>query len=162
MAKKKKKKKSKQKTTKTPIIAEPVSDEEITRLKKQAQFIQVFFVIGNNVSKTCETIGIERNTYYRWLRTDPAFKAKIYDCLEGLKDYAEAMIIKAMPDDWRAALAWLKIHAKDRGWKPDIALANEEVETERIIIEHIYGKVPPKRKQIESKQLKKGKKNEQS
>jgi transposase-like protein len=99
-------KKKQQKITKTPVTQEVTTIDNITTEKRQSMFIAEFFKDGNNISSTCQKIGIDRNAYYGWLK-DPDFKKKIHDELEKLKDYAESMVIKAMPDDWR-------IHAKDR------------------------------------------------
>ena len=153
MAEKKRKATKRRAKKKKPPIE--VEIERLTRTKKQAQFIEVFFSTSNNVSQTCMAIGIDRGTYYDWVHNDNPFKKRIDDQLEKMKDYAESMIIKAMPDDWRAAVAWLKVKAKDRGWKPDIALAAEEApQTEEIIIRHVYDQIPKKQhKQIESKEV---------
>ena len=150
---------TKRRKTRKVVAVKKVTDieQDLLTRKRQALFIQVFFSTSNNISQTCETIGINRWTYYNWLKNDSDFKMRIEDSIEKLKDYAESMVIRAMADDWRAAVAWLKIHAKDRGWKPDIALAAEDAApTEELIIRHIYDRIPKKHvKQIESQEIKK-------
>jgi len=151
----KKKKKTRQKCTKTPAKAEIVLLDPVT-VKKKTQFIELFFTTSNNIAQTCATIGIGRQTYYLWLDKDPDFKKAMYDAGEKMKDYMESMLIKAADVDWRAAAFWLKIHAKDRGYKPDIALAAESGGvTDEIVIRHVYDKVPKKVKRIESEVVEK-------
>ena len=147
----KKNKKAKRKKTKTPVKVDNVN---VATKKKQSQFIELFFKSSNNISQTCEAIGIYRCTYYLWMKTDPEFKSLIENKIEQLKDYMETMIVRAAADDWRAAYAWLKVKAKDRGWKPDIALAAESVtQEEELVIRHVYDKIPKKVKRIESKEI---------
>ncbi len=154
MATKKKKKVNKQELTKTlpttRTIGAATKIVKVSTDAKKLAFLEVLPKKVFHVSDTCTEVGIHRGTYYLWMRTDPLFKRAVEDQIESLKDFAESCVIASMPADWKAAFAWLKIHAKDRGYKPDAALATEDVPKEPITIRVVYDRPPKKVKRIES------------
>lgn len=70
-----------------------------------------------NISQACTIAGCNRDTYYRYLDTDPAFKAKVNEISEVAKDFVEGKLMKAINnDDLTAIIFYLKCKAKDRGY----------------------------------------------
>ena len=135
--------------TKAVVVRESNLQIKVTNRNK-IEFLAIFFEKRMSVSKICEDLGVCRNVYYYWMKHDPLFKMAIQEGIEKMKDYAESCIIASMPEDWKAAAFWLKIHAKDRGYKPDAALSMEDTPTEDLTIHIVYDKPPKKVKRIES------------
>ena len=74
-------------------------------------------VCACNISATCKKIGIGRRTYYKWLETNPDFKAKVSDEQESLLDLAETKLQqKIMEGSEQSIFFFLKTKGKDRGY----------------------------------------------
>lgn len=69
------------------------------------------------VTYACEKAGISRQTYYRWYREDPEFRARADDISELQIDVAEASLLKKIQKgDTAAIIFYLKTKGKDRGY----------------------------------------------
>ena len=91
-------------------------DERRRTLKKKA-LLSSFFKATGNVSHLCHQVGISRETFYKWLKTDPEFAARIRDEEEGLLDFAETCLFAMMADKIPAAVIfYLKTKGKHRGY----------------------------------------------
>ncbi len=80
---------------------------------------------GNYVQSACRFAGVSTSTYYRWLdraSEEPGsayarFRYGVEKAEAEAEVYAVAIIRKAMPGDWRAALAFLE-RRHPRRWRP--------------------------------------------
>lgn len=69
------------------------------------------------VTYACEKAGFSRQTYYRWCKEDPEFKARADDIGELQIDVAEASLLKKIQNgDTAAIIFYLKTKGKDRGY----------------------------------------------
>lgn len=79
---------------------------------------------GNYAEPAARAAGVSSSTYYRWLERGKDEKDGIYrDLYQAVRRaeaeaevHAVAVIRKAMPDDWRAALAYLERRHPER-WR---------------------------------------------
>jgi hypothetical protein len=66
--------------------------------QKKKSFLSLFPETYGNITKTAESIGIDRGTYYHWIKTDKEFKQAIED-LEPKRiiiDLAKSKLIEAI------------------------------------------------------------------
>lgn len=69
------------------------------------------------VTYACEKAGFSRQTFYRWCKEDPEFKARADDISELQIDVAEASLLKKIQKgDTAAIIFYLKTKGKDRGY----------------------------------------------
>jgi len=89
-----------------------------TTAQKKKRFLTAYVPRMCNVAKTCEVVGISRQTLYRWRDTDDVFKKALTECEETLKDDLETtMMTRAIVDKSDTMLIWLsKTKMKDRGY----------------------------------------------
>ena len=89
-------------------------EENLTKLQKG--FLKILDESGLNISMTCEQIGIDRGTYYNWMKKD-AF-AEAVDCQkEATIDYAESKLMMAIKSgNLTAVIFFLKTKGKKRGY----------------------------------------------
>jgi len=87
------------------------------REKKKEEFLEVYSQKANNVHLTCKTLGIERGTFYKWLKEDDEFKEKILNLEEGDIDSAETALKRQILDgNITAIIFYLKTKGKNRGY----------------------------------------------
>jgi hypothetical protein len=83
-----------------PVIEKEREEQQRTRIKKNL-FIEVFIKTLGSVKPTCDKVGIERTTYYLWLRTDPEFNLAIRNTwtqkLEDIEAIANQLILEKDP-----------------------------------------------------------------
>ena len=107
------------KSTQRPINVEnaEIKKRQTTKQKKK-RFLELFAKRLCNVSKTCDVVGISRNTFYRWCYEDDMFKKGIENEHERFYDDLETtMYSKAITDKDTAMLIWLsKTKMKHRGY----------------------------------------------
>jgi hypothetical protein len=71
---------------------------------------------GNYAEAACQSVGIGTSTYYRWMARgaqEPgsdfaAFRDAVLRAEAEAEVHAVAILRRAMPDDWRAAIAYLE------------------------------------------------------
>lgn len=102
-----------------------------TIVLKQA-FIDAFRKSMGNITKACESIGVNRSAYYGWIE-DPAFKSQIDDVMEEKLDFIESKleevitgivvqkdadgnVVYQRPPDTAAIIFALKTQGKKRGY----------------------------------------------
>jgi hypothetical protein len=119
-----------------------------TRLKKES-FLKAFIKTFGNITISCESLGISRQTYYDWKKDDPAFAKALAEVEpdERFLDSAElALNKKIMDGDTTAIIFALKTKGKKRGYierteninyeKPspfeDMTLEEKEAELKRL------------------------------
>ena len=94
--------------------------------ERKKKFFVAFKKNEGYIARTCDTIGITRQTYYRWCEDDEKFKEKIVDYNESVIDKAESKLQSHIDNDNIACLIfYLKTKARARGYV-------ERYETEQI------------------------------
>jgi len=87
------------------------------RTKKKSAVLTSYEKSFGNISVTCKTVGISRETFYRWLKEDPKFKAKIEEVDESNIDFAETTLLKNIREGKETSLIfYLKTKGKKRGY----------------------------------------------
>ena len=87
------------------------------REKKKVEFLEVYSQKANNIHLTCKALGIERATFYNWLKEDNSFKEKITALEEGDIDSAETALKRQILDgNTTAIIFYLKTKGKNRGY----------------------------------------------
>jgi hypothetical protein len=109
------------------------SPETIERKKSLLGALEAKYGI---VTDACRETGVERSTFYNWLKTDPAFKAAVDELQDVAIDYVEGKlferisgvevvkgvdkdgkeIIYSLPPDVQAISLYLKTRGKKRGY----------------------------------------------
>lgn len=74
---------------------EPVLTQAESTIRNKAAFVKAYAGSLMTVSTACEQIGINRSTYYEWLKTDPAFKAAIIEAEQSQHHMVEDQLLQA-------------------------------------------------------------------
>lgn len=78
-----------------------------------------------NITGACEAVGINRWTYYEWLKNDPQFKQECETIPERIKDFVESSLLLQIKDKIPSStIFFLKTKAKDRGYIEDNVVTN--------------------------------------
>ena len=86
---------------------------------KKKTFIKAYKEAFGNITISSKATGIDRNTYYNWLKSDEEFKAAIeaIEPDELIVDFAEnALMKKISKGDTTAIIFTLKTKGKKRGY----------------------------------------------
>ncbi len=87
------------------------------RDKKKEEFLELYTQKANNIHLTCKAIGVERATFYKWLKDDDEFSEKILALEEGDIDSAETALKRQILDgNITAIIFYLKTKGKHRGY----------------------------------------------
>ena len=89
--------------TKTPL------DNLDTPLKKS--FVETFGMdeVRGNISISCDAVGINRQTFYNWMKNDTNFNDAVQEAQARLRDDMESVLVNRGVDNSDAALIfWLK------------------------------------------------------
>ena len=69
------------------------------------------------VTTACKNVGISRETHYRWMREDEAYKNAVQELGDVALDFAESQLHKQIKDGNTAAtIFYLKTKGKKRGY----------------------------------------------
>ncbi len=69
------------------------------------------------VSTACAKVGINRTTYYTWLKKDKSFAAKVSEIEEEALDFAESSLLcQIEAGNTTATIFYLKTKGKKRGY----------------------------------------------
>lgn len=72
---------------------------------------------AGNISATCKSANISRQTFYDWVSKDANFKRGVEDVKESLIDFAESKLMELISEKNPTALIFfLKTQAKQRGY----------------------------------------------
>lgn len=83
----------------------------------QIKFLQLYGPMYYNITAVCNSIGINRQTFYQWCKETPGFKQSIEDLEQGMTDKAIEVINKTMESlDAKSAMFVLKTLGKKRGF----------------------------------------------
>ena len=108
--------------------------------EKQEQFLQAFESSACNVSISCKSIGISRNTFYEWKKKYIPFAEAIQEAQESLLDFAETMLYKAIKDGKTPELIFfLKTKGQARGYieKQQLSVTQERPDLSGMSIEEL-------------------------
>jgi len=100
---------------------------KLTITQKYTNFIESYIDNGGNISRACEEVGINRTTFYRWLKR-PKFKIMFDDALEKHNDLIFQRILKmALDSDKDMLKFWARTQMKHRGFseKQEIELSGK-------------------------------------
>ncbi len=88
------------------------------------------------VTPACEAAGVDRSTFYKWLKADPDFKEE-YESLESVAlDFAESQLLKNISNGHEASVIfYLKTKGKKRGYIERSEVASASVMEVRIVDE---------------------------
>lgn len=85
--------------------------------KKIKDIVAVYKKKSCNVSATCDSLGISRNTFYEWKRKDQNLSDALGEAEESMLDWAETKLLEAINDNNLTALIFfLKTKGKKRGY----------------------------------------------
>lgn len=114
--------------------------ERPTTEKKKEKFLQAYKNSLGIVSAACEMVGIPRKTYYRWVKDDEDFAAKVKDMADFQCDFVESKLLKKIEEgDTTAIIFYLKTKGKSRGYT-----TNPEKESAIKLLESFEKKDPKK------------------
>lgn len=92
------------------------------RRSSQSEAMKKLFIpqfIANNglIQTTCDKVGIKRQTYYEWIKTDPKFKEAVEDAIEKRLDWLEQRMNELIEKgDVQTTLFAVKCLLKKRGY----------------------------------------------
>ena len=106
-----------EKSKKSKALENSIKTRQENKEKKKVEFLEEFSKKANNVSATCKAIGIERPTFYNWLKDDVDFRLKVENAEEGDIDMAESALKKQiLGGNITAIIFYLKTKGKSRGY----------------------------------------------
>lgn len=112
------------------------------RLKND--FIEAYIRKMGNISKACEEIGIDRKTFYNWLK-EPKFKEMYDNAIKKHNDliYSKIYHIAAQGDKDMMKF-WAKTQMKDRGFteKQELEHSGGTDNTNTLKVEFVEGLKP--------------------
>lgn len=78
------------------------------------------------VGAACKEVGISRNQYHVYYRTDPDFKAKVDEVMEGQIDMVETELLKKIKGGSEKSIHfYLKYKAKKRGYNDTLDITTD-------------------------------------
>lgn len=89
------------------------------------------------VSAACKEVGISRDRYYHYLKTDDKFKEQIDELVNVQADFVESQFYKKIREgSERSIIFYLKTKGRERGWQEttDITSAGEKLGSDVKII----------------------------
>ena len=99
----------------TEVTLKKKGESKTRRLKEQ--FIKAYAEQKGFISEVCKAIGISRQTFYRWKKSDKTFNEIVGDIEEGLIDFVESKLFNRIEkEDITAIIFFLKTKGKSRGY----------------------------------------------
>ena len=87
------------------------------KTRKKNQMIEALRNSLGIVKNACEIVGINRDTHYEWMKSDPDYKQQVEEILEGTLDFAESALLTQMGNgNVNAIIFYLKTKGKTRGY----------------------------------------------
>lgn len=88
------------------------------------------------VTTACKAVGISRETHYRWLKEDEAYRAAVEELSDVAIDFAESQLHKQIKDgNSTATIFYLKTKGKKRGYIERHEIQTQEVKQFEVKIE---------------------------
>ena len=93
------------------------------------------------VTTACKIVGIDRTTFYRYLKDDAAFAKEVQDIENIAIDFVESQLFKQIKEgNTTATIFYLKTKAKKRGYVERQEITGAEGEKIEFKIEVVQGK----------------------
>jgi len=100
-----------------PYIDEEGIESDLAIDDKKKLFVRAYREHLANATQACKAIQISRAIYYKWLRSDPIFKAVIEYANEECIDFVESALKKNIQNgNVVAQIFYLKTKGRDRGY----------------------------------------------
>lgn len=85
--------------------------------KRKKDFLEAFKKSTGIITYACESVGVSRQTYYYWMRTDEEFKQTVEDMNESTIDLVERKLLNLInKEDTTAIIFYLKTKGRNRGY----------------------------------------------
>jgi hypothetical protein len=98
--------------------------QQIQQLKKE-KFLEAYKATNGNITDSSSIAGIDRSTYYAWLKDDNNFALQILDSEADLNDeIRQVLISKAAEGDMTAVIFYLKNRHPDFKPHPQTLVQN--------------------------------------
>lgn len=113
-----------------------MDNQDKTTEKKKKAFIAAFEKNFGIITRTCKEVGITRETFYKWKKTDPAFAQAIEDQDEKTTDFVESELYKKIQEgSERSILFYMKYKGRKRGYADslDITSGGDKITEIRLI-----------------------------
>lgn len=82
------------------------------------------------VTSACKSVGISRETHYRWMREDSSYKDSVDDLANVALDFAESQLHQQIKGgNPTATIFYLKTKGKNRGYIERQEIAHEGLKT---------------------------------
>jgi len=107
-------------------------------------FIETYIKKMGNISKACEEVGIERKTFYNWMK-EPKFKEMYDNAIKQHNDLIYSKIYKlAAKEDKDMLKFWAKTQMKDWGFteKQELEHSGGTENTNTLKVEFVEGLKP--------------------
>lgn len=102
---------------------EPSKGKKLLSQTKKALLLEALSKCLGNVTNACESVGINRNTYYTWIKDDPEFAQSVDNISESQIDYVESKLLERINDgDTTATIYYLKTKGRKRGWSEKLEI----------------------------------------
>ena len=93
------------------------STEKIGTILRKKKFVEAFKNSGGNITAACERAGIDRMTYYLWVRKNPKFIEEMKSVEESIKDYVESKLMEQIrKGNPQILMFYAKTKMRDRGY----------------------------------------------
>lgn len=93
------------------------------------------------VTPACKEAGLSRETFYKYYREDPEFKAAVDDLNEMTLDFAEGELLKKIKEgSERSILFYMKYKARKRGYTDHLDITSDGKSISEIKLIHIKNK----------------------
>ena len=90
------------------------------------------------VTPAVKEAGISRDTFYRWYKTDPDFKAKVDDINEITLDFVENQLLKKIKEgSEKSIMFYMRYKARKRGYTDNVDITSNGNTISEIKLIHI-------------------------
>lgn len=96
---------------------------ELSTKTKKSGLLEALKASLGNISEATKAIGINRKTYYTWLKEDQDFAQSVDNITESQIDYVESKLLERIREgDTTATIFYLKTKGKKRGYSEKLEL----------------------------------------
>lgn len=115
---------------------EPPKKRELSTKTRKKRFLDALHASLGNISEAAKAVGINRRTYYDWLKDDPDFAQAAENISEAQVDLVEGKLLERIKEgDTTATIFYLKTKGKKRGWSEKLEIEAKISPFERLMME---------------------------
>lgn len=124
-------------TTKTNSRKKAASKKrEISTKTRKSKLLEALTASLGNISEATQALGINRRTYYDWIKDDPDFAQQVDHLAEAQIDFVESQLFSRVRDgDTTAIIFYLKTKGKKRGYSEKLEIEAKISPFERLMME---------------------------